>query len=55
MKVLFDRLGYGMMREICHYAGFKIVKEIERGGTMRNPNLTKKDKLKCLKAITKLK
>lgn len=97
MKVLFDRLVYGMMRdtprfpeplmkgkkcilvstcttpwpfniwfkqsrgairamrEICRYAGFKIVKEIERGGTMRNPHLTEKDKLKCLKAIAKLK
>ncbi len=55
MKVLFDRLGYGMMREICHYAGFKIVKEIERGGTMIKPQLTEKDKQKCRKAIAKLK
>jgi putative NADPH-quinone reductase len=97
MKVLFDRLVYGMMhdtprfpeplmkgkkcilvstcttpwpfniwfkqsrgairamREISRYAGFKIVKEIERGGTMIKPQLTEKDKQKCRKAIAKLK
>jgi len=97
MKVLFDRLVYGMMRdtprfpeplmkgkkcilvstcttpwpfniwfkqsrgairamrEICHYAGFKIVKKIERGGTVMKPQLTDKDRQKCIKAIAKLK
>lgn len=39
------------MREICHYSGFKIVKTIERGGTHKKPQLTEKDKKKCLKAI----
>ncbi len=42
------------MREIARYAGFKIVKTIERGGTAMHPELTKKDKQKCRKAIEKL-
>ena len=42
------------MREIAHYAGFKIVKTIERGGTAMNPKLTEKDKQKCCKAIQRL-
>ena len=39
------------MREIARYAGFKIVKTIERGGTAMHPELTEKDKQKCRKAI----
>ena len=96
MKVLFDRIVYGMMRdtprfpeplmkgkkcilvstcttpwpwnilfkqsrgairamrEIARYAGFKIVKTIERGGTAMHPALTEKDKQKCLKAIKRI-
>ena len=96
MKVLFDRIVYGMMRdtprfpeplmkgkrcillstcttpwpwnilfkqsrgairamrEICHYAGFKIVATIERGGTAMHPQLLEKDKQKCVKAARKL-
>ena len=96
MKVLFDRIVYGMMRdtprfpeplmkgkrcillstcttpwpwnilfkqsrgairamrEICHYAGFKIVATIERGGTAMHPQLSEKDKQKCVKAARKL-
>ena len=42
------------MREIARYAGFKIVKTIERGGTAMHPELIKKDKQKCRKAIEKL-
>ena len=38
------------MREICRYAGFKIVATIERGGTAMHPALSEKDKQKCLKA-----
>ena len=40
------------MREIAHYAGFNIVKTIERGGTAMHPLLTEKDKQKCRKAIS---
>ena len=42
------------MREIARYAGFKIVKTIERGGTAMHPELTEKDKQKCRKAIERL-
>ena len=42
------------MKEIGRYAGFKIVKAIERGGTVMHPTLTDKDKKKCRKAIQKL-
>ena len=42
------------MREICRYSGFKIVATIERGGTAKHPQLSEKDKQKCLKAIGKL-
>ncbi len=42
------------MKEIGRYAGFKIVKTIERGGTVMHPTLTDKDKKKCRKAIQKL-
>ena len=38
MKVLFDRIVYGMMR----------------GGTARNPEITDNDREKCIKAIRKL-
>ena len=67
MKLLFDRIVYGMMRdtpqsrgsiramrEICRYAGFKIVATIERGGTAMHPVLSEKDKQKCLKAIKRI-
>jgi putative NADPH-quinone reductase len=87
MKLLFDRMVYGMMRdtprflepllkgkrcipwniwfnqshgairamrEICRYAGFKIVATIERGGTVWHPELSGKDKNKCHKVIKKL-
>ena len=96
MKVLFDRIVYGMMRdtprfpeplmkgkrcillstcttpwpwnilfkqsrgairamrEICHYAGFKIVATIKRGGTAMHPQLSEKDKQKCVMAARKL-
>ena len=43
------------MREICRYAGFKIVKTIDRGGTVMHPQLTDKDKAKCRKAISLIK
>ena len=42
------------MREICRYSGFKIVATIERGGTVKHPQLTEKDKQKCRKAIGRL-
>ena len=42
------------MREICRYSGFKIVVAIERGGTAMHPQLTEKDKQKCLKAIRQI-
>lgn len=42
------------MREICRYAGFKIVATIDRGGTVMHPDLSKKDGQKCLKAVRKL-
>ena len=42
------------MREICRYSGFKIVATIERGGTVMHPQLSKKDKQKCLKAIKRI-
>lgn len=42
------------MREICRYSGFDIVKTIERGGTVMHPELTEKDKQKCVKAVKKL-
>ena len=42
------------LKEIGRYAGFKIVKTIERGGTVMHPTLTDKDKKKCRKAIQKL-
>ena len=42
------------MREIARYAGFKIVKTIERGGTAMHPELTEKDKQKCRKAFERL-
>ena len=54
MKLLFDRIVYGTMREICRYSGFKIVATIERGGTAMHPQLSKKDKQKCLKAIKRI-
>ena len=43
------------MREICRYAGFKIVMTIDRGGTVMHPQLTDKDKAKCCKAISLIK
>ena len=43
------------MREICRYSGFKIVATIERGGTAMRPQLSEKDKQKCMKAIKNLK
>ena len=43
------------MREICRYSGFKIVATIERGGTVMHPQLSEKDKQKCMKAIKNLK
>ncbi|MCR5697976.1 MAG: flavodoxin family protein [Marinilabiliaceae bacterium] len=42
------------LREICRYSGFKIVATIERGGTAMHPELTEKDKQKCVKAVKKL-
>ena len=42
------------MREIARYAGFKIVKTIERGGTAMHRELTEKDKQRCCKTIAKL-
>lgn len=42
------------MREICRYSGFKIVATIERGGTVMHPELSEKDKQKCLKAIKRI-
>ena len=42
------------MREICRYSGFKIVATIERGGTAMHPQLSEKDKQKCLKAIKRI-
>ena len=42
------------LKEIGRYAGFKIVKTIERGGTVMHPALTDKDKQKCRKAIQKI-
>ena len=42
------------MREIAHYAGFKIVKTIERGNTAKHTTLTEKDRQKCSKAARKL-
>ena len=49
-----ERFAIRAMREIARYAGFKIVSTIERGGTAMHPELTKKDKQKCRKAIEKL-
>lgn len=42
------------LREICRYSGFKIVATIERGGTAMHPELTEKDKQKCVKAVKRL-
>lgn len=42
------------MREICKYAGFDIVKTIERGGTAQHPSLNETDRRKCVKAIQKM-
>ena len=42
------------MREICRYAGFKIVATVERGGTAMHPDLTDKDKQRCRKAAATL-
>ena len=42
------------MREICRYSGFDIVATVERGGTAKHPQLTEKDKKKCLKSIKAL-
>jgi len=39
------------MREIAHYAGFKIVKTIERGNTAKNTKLSASDIQHCNKAI----
>ncbi len=43
------------LREICRYSGFKIVAAVERGGTVKEPKLTEKDRRKCLAAVKKLK
>ena len=42
------------MREIAHYAGFKILKTIERGGTAKHTTLTEKDEQKCRKTMKNL-
>ena len=42
------------MKEIAHYAGFKIMAAIERGGTAKHPGLTEKDEQKCRKAIRRI-
>lgn len=42
------------MREVCRYSGFKIVRTIERGGTMMKPELSQKELEKCRKAVRKL-
>ena len=43
------------LRFVASYAGFKVVKEIERGGTAMHTVLSEKDKLRCRKAVAKLK
>lgn len=42
------------LREICTYSGIKIVATIERGNTEKHPDLTEKDKKKCIHAAKKL-
>lgn len=42
------------LREIFNYAGFKIVKVVEKGGTAKQSELTDSEKNKCRKAINKL-
>ena len=42
------------MCEICRYSDFKIVSTIERGGTAMHPQLSEKDRQKCLKAINRI-
>ena len=56
MNILFkqSRGAIRAMREIARYAGFKIVKTIDRGGTAMHPKLTEKDIRKCRKAIEQL-
>ena len=53
MNILFkqSRGAIRAMREICHYSGFKIIATIERGGTVMHPELSEKDKQKCVKAM----
>ncbi len=43
------------LREICRYSGFKIVAEVERGGSQKQPKLTDGDRRKCLSAVRKIK
>lgn len=42
------------LREICHYAGFKIVRTIERGNTAKRTELSERDIDKCRKAVKSL-
>lgn len=42
------------LREICHYAGFKIVRTVERGNTAKRPGLSGRDIARCRKAVASL-
>lgn len=55
-NILFKQSGGAIraMREICRYSGFNIVKTIQRGGTAKNPQLTEKDRMKCIMAAKKI-
>ena len=43
------------LKEILGWSGFKIVATIQKGGTLRHPEFTEKDRRKCLKAVSRLK
>ncbi|MBQ3634055.1 MAG: flavodoxin family protein [Bacteroidales bacterium] len=43
-----------VLKEICWYSGFKIVATVERGGTAKYPELSEKDRQKCVKAVGKM-
>jgi hypothetical protein len=45
---------YFSLREIARYAGFKIARTIECGGTAMHPELTDRDKQKWRKAVQRL-
>ncbi|MDO4497453.1 MAG: flavodoxin family protein [Bacteroidales bacterium] len=43
------------LKEILGWSGFRIVAKLQKGGTLKHPEFTDKDRQKCIKIVKKLK